>query len=96
MSNNDYPKTFVAVDGNPNGTVVSFCVIHAPGGELIPPSGGSVYEIPNDSNITYGWRYLADEDNEMKWLPPLPIQSNISTTMSVGAGGGKQRPPDQS
>jgi len=84
----EYPFKQVAVDGNPGGTVVGTAVNYAPGGTLVAPPGGTVYDLPVDSPVTQGWRYVLNEDtHQYVWRSPTEPDN------TTDAGNGNPPPP---
>jgi hypothetical protein len=73
----DYPFKSVALDSTPGGNVVASCVNYAPGGDLVPPPGGSIQHLNADSPVDIGWSRVYDEDSrQWIWQPPIKV-SNV-------------------
>lgn len=81
----DYPVKYVFVK---NGVVCSAVTIYTENADVTAPDGAVRYEVNLTNPVDSGWSVVEDS-NPMQFKPPAV------TLNSIGAGGGKKRPPDQ-
>ena len=84
----DYPKKFAFVKLS-NSKVEQIQIAYTSEVVFTPAEGYQMVEVPFDSPVDVGWSYVLNEDTaKYEFVAPVAVVAS-----SIGAGGGKQRPP---